>query len=166
MGAGKTTLVRGFLRALGHQGTVKSPTFTIVEPYSLDNNIVYDYNGLEYIVKQDAKLNVERNVERNKKSNEKYNESTRQSTQHEYKIKIYHFDLYRLEEPDELEYIGIRDYIDGLAISFIEWPEKGYGVIPQADIIVNISDWQQGRKIDCLALSDSGRQAISKIVKK
>ena len=137
LGAGKTTLVRGFLRALGYQGAVKSPTFTIVEPYSLDNDMFYDYNGLEYTVNPNAK-------------NKLLTASKMQS------IKVYHFDLYRLEDPEELEYMGIRDYLDGQSIALIEWPEKGCGVLPEADLMIKINYQTQGRTIELLAQSDSG----------
>ena len=106
LGAGKTTLVRGMLRALGHQGAVKSPTFTLVESYSLDNNMFYDYNSLE--------VNVKPN------SNDKRLSNKRRTEVINNKIIIYHFDLYRLEDPEELEYMGIRDYLDGSSIVLIE----------------------------------------------
>lgn len=135
LGAGKTTLVRGFLRALGYQGAVKSPTFTVVEPYTLDNNKLYDYNQLE----EDLKLEVQDQ-------------------------KIYHFDLYRLEDPEELEYMGIRDYLDGQAIALIEWPEKGYGVLPKADVLIKITHQKQGRGVELLSQSENGAVIVSKLI--
>lgn len=99
LGAGKTTLVRGLLRELGHRGIVKSPTYTLVEPYHL--------NGRD----------------------------------------IYHFDLYRLGDADELEYIGFRDYFSPTAVCLLEWPERGKNYVPAADIGLVISIINEARKI-------------------
>ncbi len=133
LGAGKTTLVRGILRALGHHGVVKSPTFTVVEPYSVEQASIKVYNN-----------NKSRNSNRNR---------------------IYHFDLYRLIDPEELEYLGIRDYLDGAAIALIEWPEKGQGILPVADLSISIIHQKQGRKVGFKAHSDKGVSILSSLFK-
>ncbi len=99
LGAGKTTLVRGFIRAAGHAGTVKSPTYNIVEEYRLQNRLVF------------------------------------------------HFDLYRLRDPEELEWIGIDDYLQQKSICFIEWPAKGEGYLGAPDIILSLTGSEEGREI-------------------
>lgn len=106
LGAGKTALVRGFLRGLGHKGAVKSPTYTLVEPYTFDSQT--EQSGLQI---------------------------------------VYHFDLYRLGHPEELEYLGIRDYFDSASTALIEWPERGKGMLPTADLNVQIDYLGEGRNI-------------------
>jgi len=113
LGAGKTTLVRGFLHGLGHQGTVKSPTYTLVEPYHLTAHTVY------------------------------------------------HFDLYRLGHPEELDYIGMRDYTAETAICLIEWPERGQGFIPQADVQIELTYADSmGRLLNMASFSPVGVQIL------
>jgi tRNA threonylcarbamoyladenosine biosynthesis protein TsaE len=130
LGAGKTTFVRGFLRKLGYNGAVKSPTFTLVESYSIVNQ-----EG----VKQ----------ERVKQEKEELN--------------IFHFDLYRLTDPEELDYMGITDYFDGEAIVLIEWPDKGQGFLPLADLVINIAYLGKGREIVLSTQTEKGKQLMASI---
>lgn len=164
LGVGKTTLVRGFLRSLGYSGAVKSPTFTIVEPYLFDNNKFFNYNELEDNLKPDNdNSSVTDSISKSGRELADRHESTNSGKQ-----RVYHFDLYRLEEPEELEYIGIRDYLDGQAIALIEWPEKGYGILPSADLMIKITHLNQGskgqgRKVELLSQSDIGAVIVSKL---
>lgn len=97
LGAGKTTLTRGVLRAAGHKAVVKSPTYTLVEEYDL-------FTG-----------------------------------------KFFHFDLYRLKDPEELEWIGMADYLAQQSLCFIEWPEQGKGYLPMADLELTLVTEGDGR---------------------
>lgn len=99
LGAGKTTLTRGFMRAAGHIGAVKSPTYNIVEEYRIDHRL------------------------------------------------FFHFDLYRLADPEELEWIGIADYLQEKSVCLIEWPEKGEGYLSEPDVILSLTTSNNGRKL-------------------
>ena len=74
--------------------------------------------------------------------------------------KIHHFDLYRLTSPDELEYLGIEDYLDGQCLSLIEWPENGQGWLPAPDLTIKLTEEKSGRTIEVIAHSTTGNQWI------
>ena len=108
LGMGKTTLSRGIIRGLGHVGSVKSPTFTLVEPYEIGE------------------------------------------------VRAFHFDLYRLVDPEELEFLGIRDYFEDDAMCLIEWPDKGAGFLPKPDLTITISPQDSGRSLKILSQGSRG----------
>ncbi|OOF65861.1 tRNA (adenosine(37)-N6)-threonylcarbamoyltransferase complex ATPase subunit type 1 TsaE [Rodentibacter sp. Ppn85] len=76
---------------------------------------------------------------------------------------IYHFDLYRLADPEELEFMGIRDYFAKDSICLIEWAEKGNGILPSADLLVNIDYYDDARNITLIAQSARGEQIIQQL---
>ncbi len=117
LGTGKTTLVRGILRGFGWSGTVKSPTYTILEPYELPQQ------------------------------------------------NLYHFDLYRLADPEELEYLGLRDLLGGGLLIF-EWPEHGEALLPAADISVNIQHDKSGRVLKFTIPDPQLQHRISQVIKR
>lgn len=95
LGAGKTTLVRYWLQAMGHQGAVKSPTYTLVEPYQIN---------LQGRLKP-----------------------------------VYHADLYRLNDPEELDFIGFYEYFDEPnSLVIIEWASRASQVLPKPDYHIDI----------------------------
>lgn len=76
---------------------------------------------------------------------------------------IYHFDLYRLSDPEELEFMGIRDYFGANCICLIEWAERGNGILNPADLFVNIHYHQQARQLELVANSNIGTQIIQQL---
>lgn len=101
LGAGKSTFARAFIHALGFNGSVKSPTYTLLEVYALAD-------GLDAI----------------------------------------HMDLYRLADAEEVAFLALDEYAQNAKVWLIEWPEKGLGFIPNADVIIQFSQQSSGRFLE------------------
>ncbi|MFD2113381.1 tRNA (adenosine(37)-N6)-threonylcarbamoyltransferase complex ATPase subunit type 1 TsaE [Thiorhodococcus fuscus] len=115
LGTGKTTLTRGLLRGLGHEGAVRSPTYTLIEPYSLAT------------------------------------------------MRLHHLDLYRLGDPEELEYLGLRDLMEADAVWVVEWPDRGSGMLPPADLRIGIDHLPEGRRLVLRAESRIGESLLVRL---
>ena len=115
LGAGKTTLARGLLRGLGHTGKVRSPTYTLVEPYMLES------------------------------------------------CRVYHLDLYRLADPEELEWLGLRDMLADAALLLVEWPERGRGYLPPADLDIQLDYSGSGRAASLVAATPAGQHWLERL---
>lgn len=76
---------------------------------------------------------------------------------------IYHFDLYRLSDPEELEFMGIRDYFTKDSICLIEWAEKGQGILPPPDLLINIDYYDDARNITLIAQNTLGEQILQQL---
>lgn len=108
LGAGKTTLARGFLRACGITGVVRSPTYTLVENYEIDG------------------------------------------------LNIVHLDLYRLRDSSELEPLGLRDLARARHLWLVEWPERGAGRLPPADLVISLEVGEKMHRITASAATAAG----------
>jgi len=116
LGAGKTTFVRGLLRGLSYQDKVKSPTYTLVEPYSFD------------------------------------------------KFTIYHFDLYRFKDEIEWDDAGFREYFNNSSICLVEWPEKAGHILPDPDILIELSHASHGRHLHLIGYTSIGVECLKTII--
>lgn len=76
---------------------------------------------------------------------------------------LVHFDLYRLAEPEELEWIGLRDYLQADTVCFFEWPEKGEGFLPPPDLTIRLQPEGEGRRLELKALSPRGERILSRL---
>ena len=116
LGAGKTTLARGFLQALGYAGVVRSPTYTLVESYVLAG------------------------------------------------VTVVHTDLYRLQDPEDLESLGLRDLAGPDHIWLVEWPQRAGAWLPGADITVALEADKTSHRIDLTGSSVAGEQWLARMI--
>ena len=136
LGSGKTAMVRGWLRALGVSGPVRSPTFTVLEPYVV---------SLEPPEGTGRPMGLE--------------------VQSVSSLDFYHFDFYRFADPSEFSTAGFRDLFGAGRICAIEWPEKAGERLPGADLAITLQVEGDGRRATMTASSTLGHACLDSALK-
>ena len=111
LGAGKSTFARALIIAMGHEGAVPSPTYTLVEPYELSGH------------------------------------------------RVYHVDLYRVSDEEELRYLGWTELEDGMRL--VEWPDRAPDLLASADLRVSLYYAGTGRDGEIEGLSPRGQAVVA-----
>ena len=125
LGAGKTTFTRYLLKALGHAGKVKSPTYALCEPYEIGFRKSPDHSELT-------------------------------------KLQIHHFDLYRMNYPEEWIDAGFRDTLSQAGICLIEWAEKAGTTLPPFDLIIQLQmNDDETRSVELISLSKAAQDLLA-----
>ncbi len=125
LGAGKTTLTRYLLKALGHAGKVKSPTYTLCEPYEVTLAPVITNQKIQT-------------------------------------LQFHHFDLYRMNYPEEWIDAGFRDTLSQAGICLIEWAEKAGTTLPPFDLIIQLQmNNDETRSVELISLSKAGQDLLA-----
>jgi len=115
LGAGKTSLARAVITALGHDGPVASPTYTLLEPYALAGR------------------------------------------------RLWHCDLYRVSDPEELEFLGLREIDPERDWLLIEWPDRGIGFLPAIDLTIELTYAGRGRRVHGRPETETGRAIADRL---
>ncbi len=144
LGAGKTTLARGFLREAGVTGAVKSPTYTLVETYRAGAR--RPASAAEDHVRAASGEGGSADVRLESAS-----------------PTFVHLDLYRLIEPSELENLGLRDWAMPGHVWLVEWPERGTGHLPPADLVVRLAGGEPAHVIEIEAESVLGEEWVTRL---
>ncbi|BBO60405.1 tRNA (adenosine(37)-N6)-threonylcarbamoyltransferase complex ATPase subunit type 1 TsaE [Mycoavidus sp. B2-EB] len=132
LGMGKTALVRATLRALGYTGRVRSPTYTLVEPYTLEVAKPVATSSQTTLPNVDLPL------------------------------KIFHFDLYRFADPTEWIDAGFREYFNMRALYLIEWPQQAGDLLGAPDLEFTLELAGAGRRLLVRALSHTGKECLAR----
>ena len=116
LGAGKSTFARAFIHALGFDGSVKSPTYSLLEVYAIAD-------GFDAL----------------------------------------HMDLYRLADAEEVAFLALDEYAQNAKVWLIEWPEKGQGYIPNADVLIRFNQQDNGRLLEFQAQNAMATACLKKL---
>jgi tRNA threonylcarbamoyladenosine biosynthesis protein TsaE len=76
-------------------------------------------------------------------------------------LHVAHLDLYRLQSREQIEELGIRELLDRTRVLLVEWPERGAGALPAADVTLELEYAKPGRRVRLTGHSLAGAAIVS-----